>query len=123
MTIHNNAARTELSHRVDTIGWGLLFVATGAVSLMPSMPDGAWLIVAGLAMLGASAVRAWLHLPLWGLTIVIGIVALAAGIFTVAGLTTAVGPLVLIVLGLTLILGALYRTQRGSAGASFARTN
>ena len=98
---HANDAttRTALSDRVDTLGWGLLFVAIGAVSLLPAMPDGAWLIAAGLVMLGASAARAWLRLPVSGVTVVVGIVALAAGVFTVAGLTTEVGPLVLIVLG------------------------
>ena len=39
-----------------------------------------------------------------------------------AGLATEVGPLVLIVLGLTLVAGALYRTQPREAGASLAPT-
>ena len=56
------ATRALVSDRVDTIGWGLLFVAIGAVNLMPGMPDGAWLIAAGIVMLGASAVRASMRL-------------------------------------------------------------
>ena len=97
-------------------------MAIGAVSLMPAMPDGAWLIAAGLVMLGASAVRAWMGLGAYGTTIVVGVVALSAGIFTIAGLTTEVGPLVLIVLGLTLVVGALYRAQRSDV-APLASTN
>jgi hypothetical protein len=99
-----------------------LFVALGTVSLMPAMPDGTWLIAAGIVMLGASAVRAWMGLRAYGTTIVVGGVALSAGIFTVAGLTTEVGPLVLIVLGLALVFGALYRSPRRD-GAQLASTH
>ncbi len=103
--------------RVDTIGWGVLFLAIGVVSLLPAMPDGSWLVAAGLVMLGASAARAWMRLPVHGATVVAGVVTLTAGIFTVAGLTTEVGPLVLIVLGLTLMVGALSHSPRADAAA------
>ena len=121
-TANEATTRAAISDRVDTIGWGLLFVAIGAVSLMPAMPDGAWLIAAGIVLLGASAVRAWMGLGAYGTTIVVGVVALSAGIFTVAGLTTEVGPLILIVLGLALVVGALYRSQRSDV-APLASTN
>ena len=121
-TTNETTTRAAISDRVDTIGWGLLFMAIGAVSLMPAIPDGAWLIAAGIVLLGASAVRAWMGLGAYGTTIVVGVVALSAGIFTVAGLTTEVGPLVLIVLGLALVVGALYRSQRSDV-APLASTN
>ena len=119
MTTHNveGTTREVLSDRIDTLGWGLLFVAIGVVSLMPAMPDGAWLVAAALVMLGASAVRLWLRLADRGVTVIVGLVALAAGVFTIAGLTTEVAPLVLIVLGLTLMVGALYRAQPRTSGA------
>jgi hypothetical protein len=114
-TTSGGATTAAASDRVDTIGWGLLFVAIGAASLMPAMPDGAWLIAAGVVMLAVSAVRAWMQLHVHGATIVVGTVALAAGVFTVAGFATEVGPLVLIVLGLTLVVAALDRTRRSDA--------
>jgi hypothetical protein len=122
ITTTEGTTRAAISGRVDTIGWGLLFVAIGAVSLLPTMPDGAWLVAAGLVMLGASAARAWMRLPVHGATVVVGVVALAAGAFTVAGLTTEVGPLVLIVLGLTLVVGALYRARQSDV-ARLASSN
>jgi hypothetical protein len=122
ITTTEGTTRAAISDRVDTIGWGLLFVAIGAVSLLPTMPDGAWLVAAGLVMLGASAARAWMRLPVHGATVVVGVVALAAGAFTVAGLTTEVGPLVLIVLGLTLVVGALYRARQSDV-ARLASSN
>ena len=111
-SVAERASNAEVSDRVDTVGWGILLVVIGAVSLMPGMPDGAWLVAAGVVMLGASAVRAWLRLGVHGVTVVVGIVALAAGVFTLAGLSTEVGPLVLIVLGLTIVVGALQRARR-----------
>jgi hypothetical protein len=112
-TITNEGtAGTVVSDRLDTIGWGVLFVTIGAISLIPAMPDGAWLIAAGIVMLGASAVRDRMGLGAYGTTIVVGIVALSAGVFTVAGLTTEVGPLVLIVLGLALVIGAIHRSRQ-----------
>jgi hypothetical protein len=113
---------TDLGDRVDRIGWGLLFVAIGVVCLVPAMPDGAWLIAAGVVMLGASVARARLRLPVRDATVVSGFVALAAGTFGIAGLNTAVGPLVLVVLGLALIAGALSRGLRSTGSASLAHS-
>jgi len=104
--------------RVDTLGWGVLFVAVGAVSLIPGLPEGAWLVAAGLVMLGACGVRARLGLPVPGVTLAIGAVALTAGIGTVAGLATATGPLALIVLGLALVAGDIHQARRRPHGAS-----
>ena len=108
----------ELSGRVDTVGWGLLFLAVGTVGLVPGLPEGAWLIAAGIVMLGVCIVRAQLRLPVRGVTAIVGTVALVAGIGAVAGLAASTGPLVLIVLGLALIVGALYRAQRWTDIAS-----
>jgi hypothetical protein len=44
-------------------------------------------------------------------TTVVGVVALAAGLGSIAGLAPAIWPAVLVVLGLTLVVGALYRSQ------------
>ncbi len=114
----NDMTRSELSGRVDTLGWGLLFLAIGGIGLAPDMPEGAWLIAAGVVMVGISAARAYLGLPVRSVTVIVGIVALAAGIGSVAGLATATGPFVLIVLGLTLVVGSLYRTGRSTRVAS-----
>ncbi len=115
--------RPGLSDRVDTIGWGVLFLAIGAVSLLPATPDGAWLVAAGLVMLGSSVARAWLRLPVWTTTVVVGIVALTTGVLTVAGLATEVIPIVLIVLGVTLVVGALYRRQPRTDATPLAPTH
>lgn len=108
----NERTRTELSARIDTLGWGVLFVALGGVGLVPDLPRDAWLVAAGVVMVGVSATRAHLRLPVSGVTTVVGILALAAGMGSIAGLARATWPTVLVVLGLTLVVGALYRSQR-----------
>ena len=119
MSGHERATRTELDKRVDILGWGVLFVVLGVVGLTPDLPEGSWLIAAGVVFLGVSVVRAILRLPVSGFTTVVGVIALVAGVGSVAGLEAAVWPLVLIVLGLSLIGGAVYRTVRPSDVASF----
>ena len=83
--------RVELSARIDTLGWGALFIALGGVGLVPDLPKDAWLIAAGVVM--------------------VGVLALAAGLGSVAGLARATWPALLVALGLTLVVGALYRSQ------------
>lgn len=56
------------------------------------------------------------------MTVVVGIVALAAGIFSAAGSATSVWPLALIVLGVTLMVGALSRARRPTRGTSLGRS-
>jgi hypothetical protein len=118
MSEHERATRTELDKRLDVLGWGVLFVVLGVVGLAPDLPEGAWLIAAGLVFIGVSVVRAIVRLPVSWFTTVVGVVALAAGVGSVAGLEAAVWPLMLIVLGLSLIVGAVYRTVRPSDAAS-----
>ena len=114
------SAGATLGDRIDTVGWGLLFVVVGVVSLVPSMPDGSWLIAAGLVILMVSAARAWLGLPIRGAAVVVGLVALSAGVFTVIRLDDAIGPFVLVVLGLSVIVGSLVRPGEPADDAPLA---
>jgi hypothetical protein len=118
---YEGASGRELGDRVDLLGGGLLFLAIGVVALVPAMPDGAWLFAAGLVMLGMSAVRVRLRLAVHSVTVVTGVVALAAGTFSIAGFETSVWPLELVVLGVTFIIGGLYGTRRSPDGAPLAQ--
>lgn len=114
------SAAAALGDRVDTLGWGLLFVVVGVISLIPAMPDGAWLIGAGLVILIFGGGRALLGLPIRGTAVVVGIVALSAGVFTVLRLDEAIGPVVLVVLGLSVIVGSLVRSGEPARESSLA---
>jgi hypothetical protein len=119
----NDEDAAALDERIDRLGWGVLFIAVGAVGLVPGLPENAWLIATGVVMLGACVVRAQLGLPVHGLTMVTGTVALAAGISSAVGLSTATGPIVLAVLGLALIIAALYRPERLTERGPVAQRN
>ncbi len=102
----------QFEARLDTVGWGLLFVVVGAVLLVPDLPSGSWLVAVGAVMVGVSLVRLAVALPIVWTTAIVGIAALVAGICQVAGLDSVAGPLVLVVVGITLIGSATYRTER-----------
>lgn len=102
----------QLEARLDSVGWGVLFVAVGAVLLIPGMPSGSWLAAVGVVMVGVSLVRVWLGLPIAWTTVCIGVAALVAGGAEIAGLESSAGPLVLVAVGATLIGAAAYRPGR-----------
>jgi hypothetical protein len=103
----------ELEARLDTVGWGVLFVVVGAVLLIPDLPSGTWLAAVGAVMVGVSLVRFAVGLPLVWTTAVVGIAALVAGGAEMAGLKTEAGPLALVAVGVVLIGAAAARTERG----------
>lgn len=71
-----------LNKRLEAIGWGLFLIMIGGLMLVPEqyVPEGLWLVGAGLIMLGLNAARYFYHLPLSWFTIVLGLIALASGI-------------------------------------------
>jgi hypothetical protein len=114
-----DARRSALDDRVDAFGWGLLFVALGAVGLVPGLPQDAWLVAAGAVMLGIGAVRAVLGLRINRLTTAVGIVALVVGIGGVVELGAATWPLALVVLGVAMLADAA--AHRGAAAPGAVR--
>ena len=108
----------ELDARLDAAGWGVLFVAVGAVLLVPGLPAGAWLAAVGVVMVGVNLVRVAIGLPVVWITAVVGIAGLVAGVAQVAGFESAAGPLVLVAVGVTLIGIAVDRTGRTARLAS-----
>lgn len=101
-----------LEARLDAVGWGLLFVVVGAVLLIPDLPAGSWLVAVGAVMVGVSLVRLAMALPIVWTTAIVGIAALVAGVCQLAGFESVAGPLALVVVGLTLIGGAMVGTAR-----------
>ena len=89
-----------------------MFVAVGAVLLVPGLPSGAWLAAVGVVMVGVSIVRLAAGLPVVWTTAVVGIAALVAGLAEMAGFETAAGPLVLVAVGVALIGAAVSRMER-----------
>ncbi len=103
----------NLESRIDAIGWGTFFVMSGAMLLVPGLPDGSWVIGIGAILLSFSALRHALGLPVSTFGVICGVVALAAGVGEIAGLAVPWFALLLVVCGLAILIGELApRPQR-----------
>ena len=78
----NNERKLALSKQIDGISWALFFIMIGGIGLVPDekVPGGAWLIGVGLIMLGNNLFRYMKEIKVVGFTIVLGILALLAGL-------------------------------------------
>jgi hypothetical protein len=101
------ADTANLDHRLDVLGWGIFFVMTGILMLVPGLPEGAWLVGLGILLLGLAAVRVARGLAFEWFGVILGTSALVAGIGTIAGVDIPVFALFLVACGLALIAGVL----------------
>lgn len=108
------ASLHAVADRIDTIGWGLLFLMTGLVLLVPGLPDGTWLIGLGAVLLGVNAARVAAGLAAQWLGVLVGAGAMVAGVGTMVGVDVPVVALLLVAFGLALIVGQL-RGEKVSA--------
>lgn len=102
-----------LDRRLHDIGWGLLLVLTGVMSMVPGdrVPEGTWLLGVAAILLGLNAVRYTQHLRLSGFSVVLGVFALAAGLARSLGIDLPLFAICLVVIGLSLVLAPLFSTR------------
>ncbi len=108
--------KAEMDDCLESVGWGVLLVVIGTIWLMPEkiLPPGSWLIAAGLIILGLNAIR-WLKgIRVRGFGMVVGIVALFAGLRALFDVDLPLFPVALIVIGVWMLAQRL-------AGRSTAR--
>jgi hypothetical protein len=103
MGLAMNLARHDLPRRIDAIGWGLLFLMSGVLFLIPGLPEGSWLVGLGVVLLGLNAARRAMGLEIDRFGVVIGSGAVLAGLAIVAGMDVPVFALLLIASGLAII--------------------
>jgi hypothetical protein len=113
--IHIPAARHDttpgLAERLDDIGWGLFLLLTGIIWLFPEtrVPPGTWLIGTGLLLLGLNALRLIIKAPVSRFTVLLGGLALAAGLSAFWGLRLPLAAICLILVGLVLLKRHLFQ--------------
>lgn len=103
---HTPAAPGD-ARRIDEVGWGIFLMMLGTIWLIPSVPPGTWLVGTGLLLLGLNAVRHMKGVGCSGLTWVIGLLALAAGLSQIAGVTLPLFAILLVLVGAGLLLKPL----------------
>ncbi|HSA95886.1 MAG TPA: hypothetical protein VLJ16_07540 [Acidobacteriota bacterium] len=102
--------------RLDEIALALVLIMTGGLWLAPKamFPEGTWLVGVGLVVLGLNAVRRISGLKASGFGLVVGLIALAAGIGRIIGQELPLIPVLLIILGVGMVVGAAARNRRSS---------
>jgi len=98
-----------ISRQIREVGWGLLLVITGGVLLLPDkhLAEVAWLIGVGLVLLGANAVRHLNGMRMGTGNFILGAVALAGGVAGVFGVSLPLLPILMILLGASLLVSPL----------------
>lgn len=112
-TIGQSKRNTALDQQLETIGWGLFLVLIGVMWLLPAaqVPQEIWLIGAAAIMLGLNAIRYLNGIKTSRFTMSLGFLALAAGLGSLFGLKLPILAIVLIFVGGSIILKALFRKR------------
>jgi CHASE2 domain-containing sensor protein len=102
----NQKQKEALDKRLDAIGWALFFIMIGGLMIVPegSVPEGTWLIGTGVIILGMTWIRRFNGLAISWFWVFMGILALSSGLSSVFGLNIPVFPILLIIIGLSVIL-------------------
>jgi hypothetical protein len=95
----------RLDRRLHDVGWGLLFILTGLVWLLPAeqVPPGGWLFGVAAILLGLNVVRALKRIAISGFSVVLGVAALVAAISQTWGTDLPLLALCLILIGASLL--------------------
>lgn len=93
--------KSARNQRLEAIGWALFLIMLGGIGLVPDalVPEGTWLIGVGLIMLGLNLARSLSDIPMSAGTLLLGALALIAGIASVLGMNLPIFPIALILLG------------------------
>lgn len=97
----------ETAKRLDQIGWGIFLIMIGALWLVPGVPQGTWLIGTGILLLVLNVIRSSLGIQWSGVSVALGVLALAAGLGDFTGINLPLFPICLVIIGATLILKPL----------------
>ena len=106
-----HAEQRALNKRLEALGWGLFLVMIGGLWLVPGelVREGTWLIGVGVIMLGLNAARFLNKIKMSWFTIVLGVLALAAGLGDYVGVDLPLIPILLVLVGASIIVGVLTR--------------
>ncbi len=100
---------TTTRERLDTVGWGLVFLLVGTVALPGGPAQYAAVAGVGTLLLGLSVALARLERRLDLFSAVLGATALASGLGALAGLRIDAFALFFILLGLVMVVVPLVR--------------
>lgn len=105
--------KSDLNKRLEDSGWGFFLLMMGTLLLLPSefVPQGAWLIGAGVIMLALNCIRSMNGISPSRFTVGLGIVSLLLGLASFFGLKAPFFAIFLALIGLSIIVRALLPTR------------
>jgi hypothetical protein len=105
-TINHSEDKELLNRRLESFGWGLFLLILGVLWLFPEgiLQKGAWLIAAGVIMLGVNVVRYLNAIKLSGSSLMLGFLALLFGVGEFMNLNLPFVAILLIAFGIGIIL-------------------
>ena len=105
-----SARKALLDRRIHDVTWGLLFLVTGIIWLVPKeqVPEGAWLLGMAAVLLGVNVVRAFERIRMNGFSLILGILALAAALTRLWRPDLPLLAICLIVIGGSLVVRPLF---------------
>jgi hypothetical protein len=103
MAAVHSPSKHALDHQFERIGWALFLIMLGGLWLLPTVPDGTWLVGTGVILLGLNAARAQNGIPTSSFTILLGSAAIILGIAEFVGAGLPVFPILLIVIGASIL--------------------
>ena len=114
---HGEVERKRLSGRLEDVGWALLFLMSGAILAVPSIPNpwAAWFIGVAAILLGVNLVRYASGLRVHVLTSGCGAIAAAAGVGAYFGIDVPILALVLVLIGVVILAEPLVQRNAQSA--------
>jgi hypothetical protein len=98
-----------LNRRLEDAGWGLFLAMIGVLWLVPDaiVPQGTWMVGAGLILIGVNIVRYAKRIPISGFSTWLGGFAVAAGLISIAGVHVPLFPMFLIAIGVVIVVKTL----------------
>jgi len=107
------AQKKVLDKRLDSIGWGLFLIMIGGLWLIPDekIPEGTWLIGVGVIILSLMGVRYLHKIKVSGFWLVLGIIALVAGIGDFTDIDIPVFPILIILVGVSIVVKPLTKKK------------
>lgn len=117
--VGEDATKKTLDRRIEGVGWGVLLITIGTIWLMPEkhVPPGSWLLATGVIILALNAIRYFNGIQVSRFSLVVGILALFAGVGAVFNLDLPLLAIALIVMGASMLLKQFFESNSISSTA------
>ncbi len=107
----SSAEKSEPARKLDSIAWAVFFIWIG-IAMLAGLPWGWFFLGVGLLILATQLVRWQMDMEIEGFWVACGVVFLAGGLWGLLNLPWPLAPILLILLGVTLLGRAVIGVSR-----------